>query len=413
MVREGEKMGKMGNKERNDMEEILKIFKKIVEIPHCSGNTEKLKEFIIDWIKSSGYKYETDAAGNILAFNKSPILALQSHYDMVCVGSAPDIKIVEENGWLRAENSSLGADNGIGVAMMLYLMKRYDNLEFLFTNDEEIGLIGAFNLELRIQSPYLLNLDSEDENIYVGCAGGVDVKVRYPVEYEKRKGFVAQMKVENLPGGHSGVDIDKKIPNAIVELVKRVEIVSSLKGGERRNSIPANAVAELFFPNEDAEEKEVMKKDYLEFLNKLPHGVLEYDFEFQVVSKSVNLALVENENVVLSLRANSNEKLEELKEYIKEKCAGADLVFEGEYPAWKPEISSLAEILKEITGSEFKVIHAGLECAVLKSKFPEVSFASVGPVIENPHSVYEKVNIESVKKVFGHVISLIERIGNE
>jgi len=296
---------------------------------------------------------------------------------------------------------------------MLYLMQKYDNLEFLFTNDEEIGLIGAFNLELDIKSKYLLNLDSEDENIYIGCAGGVDVKVEYPIEYEKFTGFCADVKIENLPGGHSGVDIDKDIPNAIVELIGRVKNICSIKGGERRNSIPANAYAKVNFASEKGKEVKIIAKDYLEFLKKLPHGVLEYDFEFQVVSKSVNFAMVDNENIILSLRANSNEKLYEVKEYIKQKCAGAKTEFEGEYPAWKPEVSELAKILKEIMNTEYKVIHAGLECAVLKNKFPNVSMASIGPVIENPHSVNERVKIDSVKKIFFAIIELIERMNNE
>ena len=402
-----------GKKERIDMENILEIFKQITKIPHCSGNTEEMKEFIIDWIKECGYEYETDRAGNVLAYKNTPVLCLQSHYDMVCVGTAPDIEIIEENGWLKAKNSSLGADNGIGVAIMLYLMQKYDNLEFLFTNDEEIGLVGAFNLELNIKSEYLLNLDSEDENIYIGCAGGADVKVKYPMEYEKFTGFCADMKIENLPGGHSGVDIDKDIPNAIVEMIRRVKNICSLKGGERRNSIPANAYAKVAIASKNGRDIKIITKDYTEFLKKLPHGVLEYDFEFQVVSKSVNFALVDNENIVLSLRANSNEKLEELKKYIKEKCSGAEIEFEGEYPAWKPEISDLAKILKEIMNTEYKVIHAGLECAVLKNRFPNVSMASIGPVIENPHSVNEKVNIKSVEKIFNTVLKLIERMQNE
>ena len=134
---------------------------------------------------------------------------------------------------------------------------------------------------------------------------------------------------------------------------------------------------------------------------------MEYDFAFQVVSKSVNLALIDNEKIILSLRANSNEKLNELKEYIKQKCAGADVRFEGEYPAWKPEVSKLAEILKELMNTEYKVIHAGLECAVLKNKYKDVSMASIGPIIENPHSIRERVKIESIEKILNTIIKLL------
>jgi len=395
------------------MKEILRIFEEIAKIPHCSGNTDKLKNFIIDFIKKSGYSYKVDKAGNILAFKKEPLLALQSHYDMVCVGEAPNIELIYEKDYLKAKNSSLGADNGIGVAVMLYLMKKYDNLEFLFTNDEEIGLIGAFNLELDLKSKYLLNLDSEDENIYIGCAGGVDVLIEYPINFEKKRGVIGEISIDKLPGGHSGVDIDKNYPNAIVEILKRVNKISFLRGGERRNSIPVFAKAGEFYENEYADEVDVIEDDYLEFLRKLPHGVLEWDFKFKVVSKSVNLAMVDNEKITLSIRANSNEKLEELKEYIKEKTYGAKIKFDSEYPAWKPEISKLAEILKDITKSEYKVIHAGLECGILKNKFPHIAMASIGPIIYNPHSIYEKVYLPSIEKILNAIENLIKRIENE
>lgn len=392
------------------MREIIEIFKEITKIPHCSFHTQKLKEYILNFAKEAGYNTKTDKAGNILAYKNPPVLALQSHYDMVCVGSAPEIEIIEKDGWMYAKNSSLGADNGIGVAMMLYFMKKYDNLEFLFTNDEEVGLIGAFNLELKINSPYLLNLDSEDENIYIGCAGGVDAVIEYPLKKIKKTGFVFDAGVDNLPGGHSGVDIHKNIPNAIKELAFDVDEVCAFEGGERRNSIPVSAKAKEFVENPYGSEHEVFDSGYIEFLRNLPHGVFEYDMQFDVVSKSANLAIVENEKITMSLRANSNEKLEELKEYISLKAK--NVKFEGQYPAWKPEITDLAKILKELMQTEYKVIHAGLECAVLKDKFPEVSMASIGPVIENPHSVNERVNLKSVEKIAKVVERLIQRLSH-
>jgi dipeptidase D len=326
---------------------------------------------------------------------------------MVCVGKAPNIEIIDEGGYLRAKESSLGADNGIGVAIMLALLEREDNIECLFTNDEEIGLVGAFGLELEIESPYLLNLDSEDESIYIGCAGGVDAVYKYPAKKEIKRGFVGEVEIKNLPGGHSGVDIHKNIPNAIKELLKGVNELVEIRGGERRNSIATTAKAKVFYESKFGSEVEVFEKEFVEFLKSLPHGVLEFDFEFDVVSKSVNFAIVENERVVLSLRANSNKKLNELKEYIK---SFGDFDFEGEYPAWKPEVSRLAEILKEISGFEYKVIHAGLECGVLSEKLKNVSIASIGPVIENPHSVQERVKKESVVKIINIINELLKRI---
>lgn len=390
---------------------VLEIFKKISQIPHCSSNTKELQEFIINYAKKRKFTIFKDNYGNILAYKNTPKLALQSHIDMVCVGDAPKIKIIEENGWLRAKNSSLGADNGIGVATMLAFMDKYDDIEYLFTNDEEIGLIGAKHLEFKINAPYLLNLDSEnDKEIIIGCAGGVDANIKYPLKKKKIKGCLGDVSVTNLPGGHSGVDIDKNIPNAIIELLYKVESLAYIKGGERRNSIPVNAYAkEVFEGNNDIE---IYSDDYLKFLRKLPHGVLEYDFEFKIPSKSVNFALIDEDEIVLSARANTNEKLNEVKEYILSKTYGCEVEFEDEYPAWAPEKSKFAIKLQEITGAKLNVIHAGLECAVLKNKFPKTSMASYGPIIENPHSIRERVKIDSIKRVVNSIEELLQRVTN-
>ena len=391
------------------MNKVIDIFKEITKIPHCSGNTDKLRDFIVEYAKKRDFSVFIDKAGNILCLKNNPKLTLQSHIDMVCVGDAPNIEVIEEDGYLKAKNSSLGADNGIGIAMMLYFMDKYDDIEYLFTNDEEIGLIGAKNLEFKINSPFLLNLDSEDDKeIIIGCAGGVDAKIKYPLKKEKIKGSLGKVSVEGLPGGHSGVDIHKNIPNAIIELLFKIESLSYIKGGERRNSIPSSAFALEVFEGDD--EVEVYDNEYLKFLRKLPHGVLEYDFEFKLPSKSINFALIEENEIILSARANSNEKLNELKEYILSKTYECDVKFEDEYPAWKPEKNELALKLQEISNAKLNVIHAGLECAILKEKFPNVKMASYGPLIENPHSIRERVKIDSVKKVVENVEKLINQI---
>ncbi len=391
--------------------EILKIFEKITKIPHCSGNTSKLQKFIIDFSKNFDYEVKKDSAGNILVRKNNPPLCLQSHIDMVCVGDAPNIEIIKKDDYLMAKNSSLGADNGIGVAIMLYLISKNKNLEFLFTNDEEIGLIGAKKLELNIKSKYLLNLDSEDDSILIiGSAGGVDARVIYPKSFKKVYGIKGEIVIDKLPGGHSGIDIDKNIPNAIVELIKRVKNTSYLKGGERRNSIPVRALSTEVF--EGNEEIEVYDDKYIHFLKELPHGVIEYDFEYKVPSKSINFALIDGFESVFSLRANSNEKLKEVKEYLISKTKGAKVIFEDEYPAWKPEKNEFIDLILKITNATPYVIHAGLECGVLKNKFSKVKFASYGPKIENPHTIRERVKISSIKKVVENLFKIIERIEN-
>jgi len=232
------------------MQEILDNFLTITKIARCSFHADKMELFLKEFAKEHGYGVKVDKAKNILVYAKEPKICLQAHYDMVCVGKAPDIEVVQEDNILRAKESSLGADNGIAIAMMMQLIKEGAQLEFLFSSDEEVGLIGAKNLELPIKSKYLLNLDSEDEaEVYIGCAGGVDLKLTKELTPIEQKGYCYEVSIKNLPGGHSGVDIDKGIPNAITNLAafikKHNAKIALFSGGERINSIPANASAAI------------------------------------------------------------------------------------------------------------------------------------------------------------------------
>ncbi|MDR1976336.1 MAG: M20/M25/M40 family metallo-hydrolase, partial [Campylobacteraceae bacterium] len=156
--------------------ETIEIFKSFAKVPRCSFDALKMRDFIASFAAECGYTVKIDRADNILCVKQKPLVCLQSHYDMVCLADAPNVECYEEDGFLKARNSTLGADNGIGVALMLGMMRKFDDIECLFTSDEEVGLNGANNLEHQISAPYLLNLDSEEEGaIFIGCAGGVSV----------------------------------------------------------------------------------------------------------------------------------------------------------------------------------------------------------------------------------------------
>jgi len=401
------------------MTKILNYFKQITKVPRCSGNTDKMKEFLVNFAKEKGYKVKTDEYGNILATSKNPKICFQSHYDMVCIGEYKNIEIIEENGFLKAKNSTLGADNGIGIAIMMKLMDKKD-LEFLFTNDEEIGLIGASNLKIKPKAKKLINLDSEDENIYIGCAGGFDIEVNIKSKKKPYFGEVYQIKVDNLPGGHSGVDIDKNYPNAIKEVVKNLKdnyTLLSIKGGERRNSIPRECEAlvisnsKLKYPKVTSKGKVILNSNELiRFLKAVPNGVLGIDREFDVVNKSLNLAIITNEKVILSARANSKELMDELKMELKALFSFIDCEYkiEDEYPAWKPIKSELATIYQKISNKNLKVIHAGLETAVLGKFFDEM--ISVGPNIYEPHSLRERVEINSIYRLYEEIEEFLKTV---
>ena len=247
------------------MQEVISHFKEFSKIPHCSFETEKMKDFLVEYAKSCGCEVSVDSVGNIHAFKGDPKVCLQSHYDMVCMGVAPKVEIYEEEGYLKAKDSSLGADNGIGCAIMMEAMRKFEHIECLFTNDEEVGLVGANGLEHNFKSKKLLNLDHEhDTEVTIGCAGGVDVFVDLDYEELIKEGEVYEIEVHGFKGGHSGVDILSNPTSSIKTLASFIkrnngELVS-FSGGERINSIPKYAKARVIFPQTPKEEKYITFK---------------------------------------------------------------------------------------------------------------------------------------------------------
>ncbi len=422
------------------MQNVFEIFMQITKIPHCSGKTEKLRRFLTDFAEKRGYRVDVDGAGNVMASRPKSRLTLQAHYDMVCIGRAPAIEMVVEDGWMRAKGSSLGADNGIGVAIMLHLIEEGTEADFLFTNDEEIGLVGAENIDLAVKTPYLLNLDSEElGKVYVGCAGGEDIHLHKAVEYIEPSVSGQRYKITaRAPGGHSGVNIADAIPNAITELAAFIvrhgamEVVS-FEGGERINAIPRHAEAVVWLPEghtpaTDRAEITVEALDRLKVpiakegrmaakaLFGFAHGVRAWNRELDLPQSSINLATVSLENgrmqIALSARAMDNEDLSRL--VAQSRAAWEALGFvcrtEGRYPAWRPQISDFARTLRQryeevVPGTAFAAIHAGLECALFAERFPALQIASIGPTILDPHSDRERVEMGSVEKI----VEVVER----
>ena len=427
---------------------VMEIFEEIVKIPHCSGKTEALREWLVEFARRCGYRAETDAAGNVAAYApRETRVTLQAHYDMVCIGSAPEIRPVVENGWMRAEGSSLGADNGIGVAIALWMLEERRPVDVLLTNDEEIGLIGANALELPIRTPYLLNLDSEElGKVYIGCAGGEDLYARRTFSREAAPSEGHWFRVTaHAPGGHSGVNIADGIPNAITELcawlygLEGVRL-ASLQGGERINAIPRRAeavvwseAASLPAPPDGMEVHKIQTPDdatlYAEGdrlvrgLFGFAHGVRAWNRELSLPQASVNLARVEALNdeveVALSGRAMDNGDLERLTAQNAAcwEALGFACRKEGKYPAWRPDAGPFAQRVLEryrkfVPDAGFAAIHAGLECAIFADTHPELQIASIGPTILDPHSDRERVELASVETVSRLVAELVEDLSS-
>ncbi|AKB21472.1 beta-Ala-His dipeptidase [Methanosarcina sp. WH1] len=264
--------------------QILEIFEEINKIPRCSKHEERLALWLQEWAGTSGFEAKTDSVNNVLikvpatsGYENSPVFVLQGHMDMVCEkskGSSHDfsrdpIRCVYDGDWLRGDGTSIGADNGIALAIGLVLAEAgkkgeigHPPLELLFTVDEETGLTGANGLEKGFfEGRILLNLDSEDEGVFiVGCAGGKNTRVTLPVDWElfdygKKGGFgLFRLSVEGLEGGHSGVEIHRQRANGIQLLARllaglREKIGAEnlrlvfLSGGSVHNAIPNRAEA--------------------------------------------------------------------------------------------------------------------------------------------------------------------------
>ncbi|WP_428023953.1 M20/M25/M40 family metallo-hydrolase [Arcobacter sp.] len=422
---------------------VQEIFKEITAIPRCSGTHNEFIDYVKNYAKKYNYEYFVDNVNNILCKKKDSKskICLQSHYDIVCLIDNTIPEIIEQDGYYMAKNSTLGADNGIGCSYMLALMAQDKDLEYLFTSDEEIGLIGANDIKLDITSEFMLNLDSEEEGeICIGCAGGVDIIAKHSSHNlvpNTNNLKLYEISITKLRGGHSGVNIHENIPNALKLIAKSIKEYNGklldFNGGERINSIPANAKAIIatstppLITHENMTIEEVKEipqhfnlysDEIIDFIYNFENGVREFNDELGVVETSINLAIVKTQinEIVLKLSARSmdNNKLNEIKTKTCEdlKKHNFEVESKGKYPAWKPDKNEFTQTVYEIykkhnPKAEFRAIHAGLECAIFKEKFPHLKVASIGPNIYNPHSYNEKVSINSIENLYKIVNEIV------
>ena len=272
------------NAAKPDASRVFHYFREISAIPRGSHHTKAISDHLVEFAKEKGLEYAQDEANNVIIAKKAsegcenaePI-ALQGHIDMV-LASEPDkeidmltepVTIIEDGDWMKADGTTLGADNGIAVAMMLAALEdetlQHPYLECIFTSDEEVGLIGATSIDLSVlKSRRLLNLDSESEGVFcAGCAGGAEVVCRMPIKWKSRAGKVLKLKVAGLRGGHSGAEIHIGSANANV-LMARMLLglyeefpfrLISMSGGDADNAIPTNSAASILLDKNADEEK--------------------------------------------------------------------------------------------------------------------------------------------------------------
>lgn len=459
-------------------------------VPRPSKKEERVRQFIIDFGKKLNLPTEVDEIGNVLirkpataGMEKRQTVVLQGHLDMVHQKNADTnfdfekqgIEMVVDGDWVKAKGTTLGADNGMGVAAIMALLSSTDiehpALEALFTIDEETGMTGALNLrENWLTGSILLNLDvEEDDEIDIGCAGGIDTTVEkaYRILSAEAACKGVELSVRGLKGGHSGMDIHRGRANANKVMVRLLfecahkygAVISTMEGGSLRNAIPREAFATLAVENWKGFEqhlKELSKdikaeykvnepglkiewklvecpvdvmhpddqEEILSALYAMPNGVYRMSPDVEgLVETSSNLAKIVIKDAVFTMMSLQRSAVESSKADIAAAIRacfgniGARVVHDGAYPGWAPNPKSkILKVAEEVYTNRFKekprvvACHAGLECGILGSHYPGMDMISFGPNIRHAHSPDETVSIPSVQKFWGYLLDILKHI---
>ncbi|MGB2467180.1 MAG: aminoacyl-histidine dipeptidase [Crocinitomicaceae bacterium] len=461
-------------------------------VPRPSKKEERVIEFMMNFGKSLNLETIKDNAGNVIIKkpaspgleNRKKVI-LQSHLDMVHQKNNDTVFDFESEGirmrvqgdWIDAEGTTLGADNGIGVATIMATLSSNDiahpALEAFFTIDEETGMTGAKEMDgSLLDGQILLNLDTEDDDeLSIGCAGGIDTNTSYSYKIEPiaDNSLCFEIKVKGLLGGHSGMDIDSGRGNAnkwmsrllwTISKELRIQLIS-FDGGGLRNAIPRESQCVIAISKNDSElfhsifkgmckifkseyksieihqqiecnessamEDAVTENDFNKILNTLcavHNGVYRMSPDIEgLVETSSSLARVEIKNgsfITQSLQRSSVDSTRDEVAMTIKSCfenMGCEVVQSGEYPGWQPNPNSeILEIMEQLYKDMFnenpqvKACHAGLECGILGKHLPGVDMISFGPNIRAAHSPDEKVQISSVQKFWKFYLETLKQI---
>ena len=470
----------MSNEIRNLEPSIIwNNFCELNAVPRPSKKEEKVIKFMYDFGVSLGLETQIDKVGNVVIFKPATdgmenrkTVVLQSHLDMVHEKNnevdfdfeKSGIQMYVDNDWVRAKGTTLGADNGLGVATIMSVLESNDiahpKIEALFTIDEETGMTGALKLDENIlKGDILLNLDTEeDDEIGIGCAGGVDITISKSFNMTINPNLLfIKITLNGLSGGHSGMEIHKNLGNSnkllnkiISDLNENFLIhISEINGGGLRNAIPRES--SIILGVTDADFKSIKNQSFKtfdnlkdQFLNTDPLiklDIIKLDEDFKIididnqteliklirncpngvykmsdnipglVETSNNLANISlndgNLNINCLTRSSDESSKEELKNIIKFLfiIKGYTVDFSGDYPGWQPNMSSeilakLVKVYKDLNSTEPNVAacHAGLECGIIGSHYPKLDMISFGPTIRGAHSPDERASIKSTIK---------------
>ncbi|MEE1900199.1 aminoacyl-histidine dipeptidase [Flavobacterium rakeshii] len=462
-------------------------------VPRPSKKEERVIAFMKDFGAKLGLETIEDEVGNVIikkpatpGMENRKTIVMQSHLDMVHQKNADTdfdfdtqgIEMYVDGDWVRAKGTTLGADNGLGVATIMAILESTDikhpAIEALFTIDEETGMTGAMGLKGGLlDGEILLNLDTEeDDEIDIGCAGGIDVTAErdYNEEEAPENSVGYTITVKGLNGGHSGMDIDKGLGNAN-KIMNRLLFdsfenfglqVAEINGGSLRNAIPRESfakviISEIFDEAFVFDMQEVINDIKTEYKTTEPNleikieksgdtpakvmelGVQEgliraiYAAHNGVYRMSADMAdLVETSNNIARVivkdgkihigcltRSSVESSKFDLANALRSafELFGCEVNFSGSYPGWTPNVSSpILEVLKEIYEKQNNekphvvACHAGLECGILGTNYPDMDMISFGPTIKGAHSPDERASIKSAQKYWKFVLEILENI---
>lgn len=473
----------------NELEpkKVFYYFEEICRIPHGSYDTGRISDYCVNFARERGLKVFRDHMNNVIikkpgtkGYEHAETVILQGHLDMVCEKTPESshdfardgLKLMIEDGFVRAKDTTLGGDDGIAVAMILAVLDSdeipHPPIEAVFTADEEVGMGGAHALDLeQLNGRMLINIDSEEEGILTaGCAGGYRFDTCIPIAYEPADGKALEIRIGGLVGGHSGIEIHKQRGNAHILMGRLLNCLAhtisfrlaEIGGGSKDNVIAKESMAKIIVSPEDMEQckerigvmEEIWKSEFgpdeleffihisegqaeeafteestgrvIDYLSAVPNGVICYERQIEgQVETSLNLGVVRmtEEGVMLShlVRSSLESKKEALKEQLWRFAAlvGGKGSVRDEYPSWNYRADSrLQRLMVSVYQSLYKekpqivTIHAGLECGLFVGKRPELDCVSFGPDIFDVHSVNERMDPESVLRSYQYLLEVLK-----
>lgn len=460
----------------------FRFFEEFSKIPRGSGNTAAIADYLVSFAEARGLFVYRDSFDNVVirkpattGYENKPTVIFQGHTDIVAEKlqnvnidmQKEGLRLYRDGDFLRAEGTTLGADDGVALAYALAVLDSdeiaHPEFEAVFTSDEEVGLTGATGLDVSVlKGRMLINIDSDEEGIFTaGCAGGarVDISLSQPTSW--CVGGICRLSVGGLLGGHSGVEIDKNRTNAIRALMKilaalREVRLISVVAGNADNAIPRDAIATFTTRSSAIEVAEAMNKikaslpdeeksaafsfekklgiaralgkaeseNLISLILDLPNGVTRMSEDIDgLVETSLNLGIARLSDgaaeLTVSVRSAKGERKAELLAKIADICGrhGAASSVRGEYPAWEYRREShlrdvMCEVYKNMYGKDAKVvtIHAGLECGIFSDKIEGLDCVSIGPDNYDIHTPEERLSIPSFARVWEYLIEVLKSL---